>query len=103
MSEPVDIDNTPPVVKVVGQPQLTREGVRLVFAVDDVTGKIKRSDASIDGSTWSPIFPDDGIADSGHETYSVEFPSLAPGEHTISLRSFDTSGNVGTLSVTIRR
>src|SRR5258705_4227081 len=103
LSEPVDIDNTPPVVKVVGQPQLTRAGVRLVFAVDDVTGKIKRSDASIDGSTWSPIFPDDGIADSGHETYSVEFPSLAPGEHTISLRSFDTSGNVGTLSVTVRR
>jgi hypothetical protein len=103
LSEPVDIDNTPPVVKVVGQPQLTREGVRLGFAVDDVTGKIKRSDASIDGSTWSPIFPDDGIADSGHETYSVEFPSLAPGEHTISLRSFDTSGNVGTLSVTVRR
>jgi hypothetical protein len=103
LSEPVDIDNTPPVVKVLGQPQMTREGVRLVFAVDDVTGKIKRSDVSIDGSAWSPIFPDDGIADSGHETYSIESAALAPGEHTISLRSFDTSGNVGTLSVTVRR
>jgi hypothetical protein len=103
LSEPVDIDNTPPVVKLLGQAQLTREGVRVVFAVDDATGRIKRSDASIDGSTWSPIFPDDGIADSGHETYSVEIAKLAPGEHTISLRSFDTSGNVGTLSVTVRR
>jgi hypothetical protein len=102
-SEPVDIDNTPPVVRVVNQPQVTPVGISLVFAVDDATGKIKRSDVSIDGSPWNPIFPDDGIADSGHETYSVDFAMLAPGEHTISLRAFDTSGNVGTLSVTVRR
>ena len=50
-----------------------------------------------------PVFPDDGIADSGHEIYSLDFAVLAAGEHTISLRSFDASGNVGTLSVTIRR
>jgi hypothetical protein len=50
-----------------------------------------------------PAFPDDGIADSGHEVYTVEVPLVAPGEHTISLRAFDGSGNVGTLSVTVRR
>jgi hypothetical protein len=49
------------------------------------------------------VFPDDGIADSGHEVYSVDFSALGPGEHTISLRSFDSSGNVGTLSVTVKR
>ncbi|HEU4766918.1 MAG TPA: hypothetical protein VFS77_06070 [Pyrinomonadaceae bacterium] len=103
LSEPVDIDNTPPVVKVVGQPQINRDSVRVVFTVDDTTGKIRKADASMDGAAWSPVFPDDGIADSGHETYSVDFSSLAPGEHTISLRSFDSSGNVGTLSVTVRR
>jgi hypothetical protein len=103
LSEPVDIDNTPPVVKVVGQPQITRDSVRVVFTVDDATGKIKKGDVSVDGAAWSPVFPDDGIADSGHETYTVDFGSLAPGEHTIALRSFDSSGNVGTLSVTVRR
>src|SRR5688572_7130180 len=103
LSEPVDIDNTPPVVKVVGQPQTTGQSVRVVFTVDDTTGKIKKADASIDGAAWAPVFPDDGIADSGHETYSVDFGPLAPGEHTISLRSFDSSGNVGTLSVTVKR
>lgn len=103
LSEPVDIDNTPPIVRVVGQPQLTRDSVRVVFTVDDVTGKVRKADASIDGAAWSPVFPDDGIADSGHETYSVDFGSLAPGEHTISLRSFDSSGNVGTFSVTVKR
>src|SRR5690349_101730 len=103
LSEPVDIDNTPPVVKVMGQPQLTRDTVRVVFAVDDATGKVKKADASLDGAAWVPVFPDDGIADSGHEVYTVEFGSLGPGEHTISLRTFDTSGNVGTLSVTVHR
>ena len=103
LSEPVDIDNTPPVVKVMGQPQITRESVRVVFTVDDTTGKIRKADASIDGAAWLPVFPDDGIADSGHETYTVDFGALAPGEHTISLRSFDSSGNVGTLSVTVKR
>lgn len=103
LSEPVDIDNTPPVVKVVGQPQVTGQSVRVVFAVNDATGKVKKADVSIDGAAWAPVFPDDGIADSGHETYTVDFGSLAPGEHTISLRSFDSSGNIGTLSVTVRR
>jgi hypothetical protein len=103
LSEPVDIDNTPPVVRVVGQPLAARDSVRVVFTVDDATGKVRKADASIDGAAWSPVFPEDGIADSGHETYSVDFGPLAPGEHTISLRSFDSSGNVGTLSVTVRR
>jgi hypothetical protein len=103
LSEPVDIDNTPPVVKAMGQPQLKGDSVHVVFSVDDVTGKVKKADASLDGAAWLPVFPDDGIADSGHEVYSIDFSSLAPGEHTISLRTFDTSGNIGTLSVTVRR
>jgi len=103
LSEPVDIDNTPPVVKLTGQPQLTGDSVRVVFTVDDATGKVKKADASLDGAAWIPVFPDDGIADSGHEVYSIDFGQLAHGEHTISLRTFDGSGNVGTLSVTVRR
>jgi hypothetical protein len=103
LSEPVDIDNTPPAIKVQAPPQISGDTVRVVFVVDDATGKIKKADASIDGTPWLSVFPDDGIADGGHETFTVDFGSLAPGEHTISLRAFDSSGNVGTLSVTIRR
>jgi hypothetical protein len=103
MSEPVDIDNTPPVLRAVAPPQASGSGTRAVFEVTDATGKIKKADLSLDGAPWTPLFPDDGIADSGNERYSVELPALAPGEHTISLRAFDGSGNVGTLSVTLRR
>jgi hypothetical protein len=104
LSEPVDIDNTPPAVRVVGQPKLKADGSGgVVFEVEDATGKIKRADASIDGAPWNPVFPEDGIADSGRERYSVDFGALNQGEHTISLRVFDISGNVGTLSVGVKR
>src|SRR6185369_155613 len=103
ISEPVDIDNTPPVIKVQSQPQITADMARTVFVVDDVTGKIKKADASMDGTASISVFPEDGIADSGHEIFTVDFGALTAGEHTISLRVFDTSGNVGTLSVTIRK
>jgi hypothetical protein len=101
LSEPVDIDNTPPVVRVAGGQ--VAGGAATGFDVDDATGKIKRADFSVDGGPWIPLFPDDGIADSGHERYTVALTALARGEHSVSLRAFDSSGNVGTLSMTVRR
>ena len=103
VSEPIDIDNTPPTVRAVGEPQVKPDGVRIVFGVEDATGRVKRADVSVDGSPWNPIFPDDGIADSASERYSLDLSVLTPGEHTISLRAFDNSGNVGSVSVTVRR
>ncbi len=102
-SEPVDVDNTPPVVRQVGSAQVTDERVRAVFDVDDATGRIKRADVSVDGGAWHEVFPEDGIADGPHERYSLSLAVTGSGEHTISLRAFDNSGNVGTISVTVRR
>jgi hypothetical protein len=103
LSEAIDIDNTPPVVRVVGDLPIKSDGIHQIFEVEDATGRVKRADVSVDGSPWSAIFPDDGIADSGRERYTFELPILTTGEHTISLRAFDNSGNVGSVSVTVRR
>jgi len=103
VSEPVDVDNSPPVVRSVGQLQFNGDRVRGTFDVEDATGRIKRADVSIDGSPWHEIFPDDGIADSSKERYSVDLSASGAGEHTISLRAFDNSNNVGNISVTFRR
>jgi hypothetical protein len=103
LSEPVEIDNTPPVVRTAGQPQFSSSGLRVIFEVEDATGKVKKADLSVDGMPWSPIFPDDGIADNNSERYTLDLPVTTAGEHTVSLRVFDTSGNVGTLSVVARR
>lgn len=102
-SEPVDIDNTPPVVRQVGSAQITGERVRAVFEVEDATGRIKRADVSVDGGAWHEVFPDDGIADSPGERYSLDLAIAGSGEHTISLRAFDNSSNAGSISVTVRR
>jgi hypothetical protein len=103
ISEPVEIDNTPPVIRSAGQVQVVGDRVRAVFDIEDTTGRIKRADVSIDGSQWREVFPDDGIADGGKERYSLDLSVVGPGEHTISLRAFDNSNNVGNLSVTFRR
>jgi hypothetical protein len=103
VSEPIDIDNTPTIVRVASPPQVTGDRVRVVFDVEDATGRIKRADVSVDGSAWHEVFPDDGIADSPRERYSLDLPVTGAGEHTISVRAFDNSNNVGNASVTIRK
>ena len=103
ISEPVDLDNTPPTIRLVNSAQIAGNHARAVFDVDDSTGRIKRADVSIDGGPWHEVFPDDGIADSQRERYSLDVLVSGPGEHTISLRAFDNSNNVGSISVVVRQ
>ena len=102
-SEPIDIDNTPPVVRAAGEALTAGDNVRVRFEVEDATGRLKRADVSIDGGAWRAVSPDDGIADSPRETYTLDLQITGAGEHTISLRAFDSSGNVGSARVTSRR
>lgn len=103
ISEPIDIDNTPPVVRTLSPPQITADHIKINFDVEDATGRIKRADVSIDGGAWHEVFPDDGIADSQRERYSLDLAVAGAGEHTVSLRAFDNSNNVGNVSVAVRR
>jgi hypothetical protein len=75
----------------------------VIFDVEDATGRIKRADVSVDGGAWHEVFPDDGIADSARERYSLNLAIAGAGEHTISMRAFDNSNNPGNVSVTIRK
>jgi sugar lactone lactonase YvrE len=108
-SEPVDVDNTSPVVRAVGDAQVTATApgaetrVRVRFLVEDGLGMVRRADVSVDGAPWRAVFPEDGIADSPRETYALELPLSGAGEHTISLRAFDASGNVSSTRVVVRR
>jgi hypothetical protein len=103
ISEPVDVDNSPPMIKALGDPQISGNRVRVSFMVEDATGMIKRAEVSIDGANWVGIFPEDGIADSSRESYVVDQTITGTGEHTISLRGFDASGNVGSMRMTVRK
>ncbi|MEJ7618594.1 MAG: hypothetical protein WKF30_16875 [Pyrinomonadaceae bacterium] len=105
VSELIEIDNTPPVLRVVNQqePSATGPQARVRFAVEDATGMIKKADVSIDGGTWRGVTPDDGIADGPRETYTVEAPLKELGEHSVSLRVSDNSGNIGSVRTIVKR
>jgi sugar lactone lactonase YvrE len=103
VSEPVDVDNTPPLVRVAGEAQVVEGRVRVRFNVEDASGRIRRADISLDGAEWQAVFPEDGIADSPRETYALDLPLNGAGEHTITLRAFDASGNVSSTRIVVRR
>ncbi|HYO63368.1 MAG TPA: hypothetical protein VER08_06900, partial [Pyrinomonadaceae bacterium] len=103
VSEPVDVDNTAPVVRVSSEPQVVDGRVRVRFTVEDGGGRIARAHVSADGSEWAAVFPEDGIADSPRETFALDLPLATPGEHTVTLRAFDASGNVSSTRILVRR
>jgi sugar lactone lactonase YvrE len=104
VSEPVDVDSTPPAVRVEGQPVVGADGrARVRFTVDDAAGRVRRADVSVDSGEWRAVFPEDGIADGPRESYALELPLEGAGEHTISLRAIDGSGNVSSARVVVRR
>jgi hypothetical protein len=102
-SETVEVDNTPPVVRAVGEPRVAGERVTISFVAEDAGGMVKRADVSVDGGAWRAVFPEDGIADSARETFTLDLPLAGAGEHTVALRGFDQSGNMGNARVIVRK
>ncbi len=98
----MDVDNKPPVVSE-GASALAQGGATVTFEVEDGGGIIRRADLSVDSGEWHSVFPEDGIADSGRETYRLSVPLAGAGEHTISFRVFDASGNVSSRRLVVRR
>jgi sugar lactone lactonase YvrE len=104
VSEPLSVDSTPPSVRAAGDAQVGADGrARVRFTVEDSSGMIRRADVSVDSGEWRAVFPEDGIADSPREVYALELPLEGAGEHTISLRAIDGSGNVSSARVVVRR
>jgi sugar lactone lactonase YvrE len=103
ISEPIEIDTTPPSIRSTVAPQISADRVRATLEAEDLTSRIKRAEVSVDGGPWHGVFPEDGIADSSRERYVLDVLVNGPGEHAIALRAFDSSGNVGSTSITVRR
>jgi sugar lactone lactonase YvrE len=99
-TDAVEIDNTPPSIKVTG-PVMNAQTAEVTFDVSDTTSRVVRGEYSVDGGPWRLIFPVDGIADSSRESYKVSVNFDRPGEHVIAFRCADSSSNVGTSKVTM--
>jgi hypothetical protein len=95
LSDPVDIDNTPPVVTPFGTPQTVGDKTRVVFDAADSASYLTRAEYSVNGGEWQPVYADDGISDSPKERYTIELTLRSPGEYSVTLRVYDVNSNAG--------
>lgn len=102
LTEPVDIDNTAPIVTTVGTPQITGDTARIVFDALDMSSYLTRAEYSVNGSEWRTVYADDSISDSNRERYTIEL-AVEPGEHAVTLRVFDVNANSGNTRIVVRR
>jgi len=94
LSAPFWVDNTPPQVRVLRQ-NVIDGAAEVVFEVEDGTSPLRSAETSLDGNEWKDLLSDDGIVDSRKETFTIRLPKLDPGEHVVSIRAYDTAGNLG--------
>lgn len=100
-SGPFDVDNTPPVVDNV-RARVTGKIAEITATVTDTFSVVGETTSSADAGDWVPILPEDGIPDSRRETYRFTTKDLAPGEHSVVIRSKDRAGNVSSGKVVFR-
>ena len=100
-TEPIEVDNSAPVV-TVSAPQVSGTNAEVTFQTEDKTSVIRRAEYQLDGGEWRPVFPTDGIADARREEFkvTVTLPDRKP--HVIALRVFDANANVGSAQVGIK-
>jgi hypothetical protein len=89
VSEPFLVDHRPPTVSVLVKP-----GIATALLKDDLT-RIAKAEYALDGGEWVPVFPIDGLFDTGNETVAITLKDLKPGTHVLVVRSADAAGNVG--------
>jgi hypothetical protein len=92
-SNSIDIDNTPPTIRVTGV--RAGAGPILLFEVRDDHSALQRVEYSIDAERWKPIYPKDGIADSRVEEFELPLEGQAAVTGVI-IRASDTMNNIAT-------
>jgi hypothetical protein len=102
-TEPIDIDNTPPVVTAVGTPQIVGDKARVTFDAVDFASYLTRAEYSLGGGAWQTVYADDGISDSPRERYTIEIPITAAGEYAVTLRVYDVNANSGNARILVKK
>ncbi len=103
ITEPVDIDNTAPVVTVSQAPRMAGDKYIATFDATDAASFVNRAEYSVNGGEWKTLYSDDGISDSPRERYTVEISNIDPGEYVITIRVFDVNGNAGNARAVVKK
>ena len=66
----------------------------------DRTGTVASLDYTVDSvDHWQRSLPDDTIADSPEERYTLSLPGLGKGQHTVLVKVTDERGNASLQSI----
>jgi hypothetical protein len=93
LSEPVIVDNTPPVI--TGKDVEVENGKAVIrFTATDEYSLISRSRYTVNSNTkWISIIPDDMLFDTKQESFTIEVKDLAAGRHIIAVEISDALDN----------
>jgi hypothetical protein len=101
VSAPVMVDNTPPVLTMSAAVR-TGASAEVQFTATDSMSPLRRAEYAIDAGPWALLEPSDGILDDRTEQFTVRLSGLAPGEHVVVVRVFDSSNNPGLAKAVLR-
>jgi hypothetical protein len=101
ISAPVLFDATPPTV-TAGLPQKSGARIEIPVQAVDSASPLRRAEFSVDAASWMPLNAADGVIDGKQEAFRVQLDGLAPGEHIVVIRAYDSSNNVGLTKVVLR-
>jgi hypothetical protein len=101
ISDPVDVDNTAPLIRrFAAQPK--DGGAEFTGLAEDRMSRVATIEYSLDAADeWSALLPDDRICDELRERFAFTLEDLDPGAHRVAVRVTDALGNVGYASVTV--
>lgn len=103
LSEPLLIDNTPPLFEHGPLAEVKDKQVVVSARVADALSAIKAMDYAVDSTEqWRGLLPEDLLADSTQEDFRVSITGLPAGAHVITLRVSDSHGNRAYRSVQVR-
>ena len=93
-SRSVLIDNTPPTIDPL---KVRVEGRKVVIrsVVADAVGPLMGAAYAVDGDTFRPLGPDDGVLDGPGESFTIRLGPLDSGNHSVTVRVVDEGGNEG--------
>ena len=100
-SSPVIIDNTPPAV-TVGTVRYAGGAAHVEWEAADASSALRRCEYSLDAGNWVPVEAADGVIDSPRETFTLDLPGLAAGEHLLVIRVADSANNTATRKVILK-
>ena len=93
ISEPVVVDNTPPVIKKHSIDKNSKT-ITLKLQVSDEFSAIGQIQYTVDSNAeWIGTLPDDLVYDTTDEDFTIVIDKLEAGEHIIAVRISDSSGN----------